>query len=217
MVIDIKYEAHMFSEEKLRDDYFERGECIHGREIVEILDSARKRSFKFEYSEETTLMDLVNAVKHNIGVDREDMKSMPLRYSFIRDGERYYIDNPEKDLIPALKHITQSDGKTVAMCILLSCDAGTVQGIDPLRFYFNSRESGSHNKPHVHVRDTQYRYNASISLEDGEVLAGKLPKKLAKLAKEKIIADREFYLKCWNTMTDGLKVDVDHHNKAIGY
>ena len=82
---------------------------------------------------------------------------------------------------------------------------------------FISHESGSHNKPHVHVRDTQYRYNASVSLDDGEVIVGNLPKKLAKLAKKKVLSDQEFFYNCWNTMTDGLKVDINHHYKIIGY
>ena len=40
----------------------------------------------------------------------------------------------------------------------------------------------------VCVRTTDYEYEASISLENGEILAGELPQKLLKLAKKEIMS-----------------------------
>ena len=215
--LSIIYEAHIYAEEKLHDEYFDYGDCLHGKEIIEILQSARNRVFEYRYTEDTTLSDMIQAVKEDLGVTQGDLALMPIRYSFLNNNKRFFIDDGEKRVCSAVKHLIHPDSNSVTLCLLLSCDAGAVATEYPLRFYFNSHESGSHNKPHVHVRDTQYRYNASVSLDDGEVIVGNLPRKLAKLAKKKVLSDQKFFYNCWNTMTDGLKVDINHHYKIIGY
>ena len=54
-----------------------------------------------------------------------------------------------------------------------------------------------HNLPHIHARYAEYE--ASINIEDGEILAGKLPKKQLRLVqawielhRDELFADWEF-------------------------
>lgn len=75
----------------------------------------------------------------------------------------------------------------------------------------------SHNEPHVHVRDTGYEYEASLALKDGRILAGSFPRKLLKKAQRKLVEEQAYFLRCWNTQTDGLTVDINHHFGYIKY
>lgn len=134
------------------------------------------------------------------------------------DDERYYIDNDGQNFSELLeKYLDPNHTGTIVVGILVSCNAGDVGGVWPLRFYVRSRESGSHHEAHIHVSDIGHQHEAAVRISDGEVIAGKLPRKLAKLAKESILADQEYFYKCWNTMTDGLKVDINHHYGYIQY
>ena len=218
MRISINYETHFFFNEKLHDEYFEFGNCIHGTKIVEKLTKKRYSSFIFEYDQNTTLLDIINAVRHDLGVDNEEFLGMPLYYYFLNNGERYGVDDFGQAFCKvADKYLIDSSKQTITISVLLSCDAGAVTTVHPLRFYMNSHEAGSHNKPHVHVCDNQHQYSASISIEDGEVIAGRLSNKLAKLAKQTILSDQKFFYNCWNTMTDGLRVDINKHYGYIDY
>ena len=67
------------------------------------------------------------------------------------------------------------------------------------------------------MRDAGYEYEASIRISDGEIIAGTLPTKLANKAKDKILEDQDYLYHCWNTMTDGLKIDINHHYGYIEY
>jgi len=73
----------------------------------------------------------------------------------------------------------------------------------------NSKETGSHHIPHVHV-DYKNESTASISLINGEVLVGKLPSKILKKAKKQVTDNREFLLQCWEKYTDGFRVNINH-------
>lgn len=81
----------------------------------------------------------------------------------------------------------------------------------------HSREEGKHNRSHVHVRTTSYEYEVSIDIENGEVLAGKMPGKQLRCAKEKILSDKNYFMKCWNELTDGLQPDIDKHYGYLKY
>ena len=102
------------------------------------------------------------------------------------------IDDPLLCIADISKHITVNDG---------------------LRYYMPSRESGSHNKPHIHV-DYRYESFASICIGDGSLLSGSLPSKVLKEARKKILDNQEFLLRYWNEKTDGLSVDINSYLRA---
>lgn len=81
---------------------------------------------------------------------------------------------------------------------------------DGIRYFMHAREGVRHNCPHVHV-DYRHESEASISVVDGTVLQGTLPKKVLKKAQTRILGEKAFLLECWNKYTDGLKVDINHY------
>lgn len=218
MQVKIVYDIHAFAEEKLRDDYFDRGTCIHGPEIISLLNQKRGSYFILEFDDNTSLGDVISAIKCDLQVETEELRRMPLRYGFLYNGERYFINDRLCHFsIVKQKYLAPNNEDHVTACILLSCDAGDVGYEYPLRFYVHSREAGSHSIPHIHVRDVRHRHDASISIETGEVIVGKLPSKLAKIAKKEILSKQEYYIECWNTQTNGLNVDINHHLGIIKY
>lgn len=220
MKLTVKLEIHAYAEEKLCDEYFDDPPFfgINGPEIMLPLSKKRGQSFVFEYYEQTRVIDIINAVRREIWEDNGEPEWSPVSYAFLIDGERYYIDDGNHDFLTLKsKYLDPQNAGTITIGVLVSCNAGDVGGVHPLRFYVRSREAGNHHEAHVHVRDVGHQYEASVRISDGEVIAGKLPKKLAKLAKESILADQEYFYNCWNTMTDGLKVDINHHYGYINY
>lgn len=218
MQVKIFYDIHAFAEEQIRDDYFDRGACIHGQEIISLLNRKRGSFFVFKFDESTSLGDVISAIKRDLQVDVPELCRIPLRFGFLYQGERYYInDNNSSFSIAKQKYFAPKNEDTITACVLLSCDAGDVGYEYPLRFYVHSRESGSHSIPHIHVRDVGHQYEASISIETGEVIVGELPSKLSKIARREILSKQKYYFECWNTQTDGLSVDINHHLGIIQY
>ena len=216
--IEIKLEIHVFGNERLNDDCYENGKSIHGTKIISLLKEKRDSVFTFKYSESSTLGDILAATKKELGVDTTEFELYPLSYSFLANGDRYYIEDEESMFQRVLqRYLKPNDKNEITVGVYLSNDAGAVGFAAPLRFYVNSHENGRHFKPHIHVCDVGYEYQASISIEDGEVIAGKLPRKLEKIAKKEILSKQEFYIDCWNTLTDGLRIDIDHHLGIIQY
>lgn len=220
MKLKVKLEIHAYAEEKICDEYFEDPPFygINGPEIMGPLSRKRDSVFEIEYHEQTCIVDIVAAVRKEIWGEYGEPEWSPVSYCFLANGERYYVDNEVRNFLTLkAKYLDPRNTGIITVGVLVSCDAGTVEGVYPLRFYVHSREAGNHNEAHIHICDTGHKYEASVRISDGEVIAGKLPPKLAKLAKEKILADQEYYYNCWNTMTDGLKVDLNYHFGYIKY
>lgn len=220
MNITVKLEIHAYAAEKLCDEVFDDSPYygIHGPEIILPLSRKRGYVFPFEYEETTIAGDVIKVVKQTVWGDNGEPEMAPTYYSFLRKNERYYItDNTHifRDLLS--RYLDPDNTGHITVCILVSCNAGDVGNEWPLRFYVHSRESGSHNEAHIHVCDVGHRYEASVRISDGEIIAGELPAKYAKLAKRKILSDQAYFYNCWNTMTDGLKVDINHHYGYIQY
>ena len=74
----------------------------------------------------------------------------------------------------------------------------------------NSKESGSHHKPHVYVKLSSGE-SASIAIEDGEVFAGNVPTQKLREIQENIKGNQEYLFQCWNDMTDGFYHDINYH------
>jgi hypothetical protein len=220
MHISIKIEVHAFAEEKLCDKVLDDAPFygINGPEIMLPLSKIRGQVFTFEYGNQTTLDDIRKAILFFVYGDTIISEFLPISFSFLVGNERYYFgDNNAKLSFIISKYLDPEHSGQIVVCILVSCNAGTVATESPLRFYVNSRESGRHHEAHIHVRDTDNQHEASIRISDGKVIAGKLPAKFEQLAKKKILSDQDYFFDCWNKMTDGLKVDIDHHYKNIEY
>lgn len=220
MNVTVKLEIHAYAEEKLRDEMLDDLPFygIHGPEIMRPLSEKRGCCFSLEYDETTHASDVMKAVKQTIWGRDGEPEGSSTSYSFLQNKERYYITDNTCNFRKLLsKYLDPNNTGCITVCVLVSCDAGEVGSEWPLRFYVYSHESGRHNEAHIHVRDVGHRYEASVRISDGEIIAGELPAKYAKLAKRKILSDQAYFYNCWNTMTDGLKVDINHHYGYIQY
>ena len=220
MNIQIKFEIHAFAEEKLCDECFDDAPYygINGPEIMCPLSVKRNHRMVFQYDTQTSLEDIINAVKHEIWGDSEAQEHAPVNYAFLVHNERYYIADSLKNFLKLLPRYLDPDNTgIITLCILVSCAAGDVAREGPLRYYVHSREAGRHNEPHIHVCDTSHEYEASVRISDGKVIAGYLPRKYEKIAKDKILSDQDYFYECWNTRTDGLQADINHHYGYIAY
>lgn len=218
MKVRLKIETHAYAEEQLCDEVLnpELLDDIDSCGILEpevILPLRRNHYCKldFDYERNTKLREVVQFVLDKIGSIDEY-----LEVAFLYGEERYWIEDSTIEFQQVVdKYLDPLNTGEVKVAIFVSMDAGTVCEEGQLRYFFNSHEAGRHNKPHVHVSDTSHE--ASISLFDGEVLAGELPKKLLKKARKKISEEQKYFVDCWNTLTDGLRVDVNHHFGYINY
>ncbi len=217
MKINVQIEAHAFAGEALCDEYFDTGPqfALAGPDEMGPLSRWRNKTIVVDYIETSTVDEIRSKIEERIW---EEPGKRARFFSFVADHERYFIIDPNASFVTLLsKYLDRKFTNQITVCFLVSYDAG---GADPkngpLRYYFHSHE-GERHLPHVHVRDLNYEFEASISLTDGRVLAGKLPRKLEKMAKKQILANQKYYFDCWNTMTDGLRIDVDHHFGIIRY
>lgn len=95
MRVIINIETHAYAEEKLADEILDGNlpddiqSCgILGSEIIVPLRRNRNCELCFEYTEETTLGDLIHAVW-----ERLDSLNYGVRIAFWKDGLRYWIES----------------------------------------------------------------------------------------------------------------------------
>ena len=120
-----------------------------------------------------------------------------------------------KEIIHILKYsfpmkelLERFNEENLNVFLVFSTLQGTIWKEGQLRYYMNSHEEGQHHTPHVHVISGDGN-TASINILNGEVLTGHLTRKHEKLAKEKVLDYQNYLVDCWNTMTDGLVVDIN--------
>lgn len=218
MEICFEIEVHIYAEERLCDEILEDGaSCgILGPEVVLPLRRNRNCKFHYQYSKSTTAADAIRAILKRIECDSEDILVVnDYCVRFLHGTERYLVSNQSKDLYSLLRnYFDPEESGRVFVQILVCADAGTIFQEDGIRFFMNSRESGKHKAPHVHVESTGHEYSASLAISDGKVLAGKFPKKLLKKARKKINDEQEYFYQCWQAKTDGLISDI---NRRFGY
>jgi len=219
MNIKIKLDIHAFAEERLSDEQLKPPYYgVFGLEIMKPYADSKNSIINFEYDENTCIFDVINCVNNKIFGEEHEEIITPVNYCFLNTEKRFYIDNEEANFSNVLKkYLDPEHTGEIIFSILINCNAGTVAEDGNLRFWVNSKERGKHHDAHIHVRDAGYNYEASIRISDGEIIAGKLPKKLANQAKRKILTEQRFFFDCWNTMTDGLSVDIDRYYGLINY
>lgn len=221
MKISVHIDAHVFAEEKLIDRLFEEPPHygIAGPKVMLPLAQKRGQEVSIEYDANTTVQEIQNVIAEYIwNQPIERLMPQPI-FSFVTNSERMYIGDPETNFPFLLgKYLDQKHSNHITVCILVCCDAGAVGPREgELRFFFHSSEAGEHHEPHIHVQHTGHQFEASVKISDGEILAGELPGKFAKKAKKEILDHQQYYYECWNKLTDGLEVDVNHGRHLIQY
>ncbi|CAM3948102.1 type II toxin-antitoxin system toxin DhiT [Vibrio neonatus] len=73
-----------------------------------------------------------------------------------------------------------------------------------LRFAMYLLDDGAHNRPHIHVRYGEHQ--ASIAIDDIELLAGYLPPKKLKTAEKYILEHQAALLIAWNGAIQGTSI-----------
>lgn len=219
MKVTIHIETHAYVKEKLADEILDESlpddiqSCgILGPEIIVPLRRNRKCQIEFEYTEKTTLRDVMYAV-----LERLNSVGHGVMVAFLKDGLRYWIENGDASFGAILaKYLDPNETGEINVAAYASLNAGTIEEEDGIRYYMNSREAGRHHEPHVHICDTSRRYEAVILIKDGKVI-GDFPSKLLKKAKQKVKENRAFFLEQWNALTDGIKIDVNKYLGTIHY
>lgn len=144
--------------------------------------------------------------------DPPDSKSFPGELYVASSYINFFID----DLDMTMAKLADVIGSNrINLYALINGNAGEVyRGKVPgVTFRFHSKEQCSHSRPHVHVKH-EHDYEASISIQDGAILAGeeafyKIPGKIRKGILRLIESNRSELLKKWLEQTDGIRIDLD--------
>jgi hypothetical protein len=223
MTILLNIETHVYAEEQLCDEML--NEClgddvvscgIVGPEIILPLRKKRHTRLLFNYSEESSIKDVVVAVYTEYGL-LQFAEMFGIHFAFLSNGLRYWIDNPAANFKTIIdKYLDTNGSGEISVGIYVSADAGRIDEKNGIRYYMKSKEKGRHHEPHVHVFAISSCKDASVIIRTGEVI-GDFPKKLARIASERVLSEQKFFLEKWNLLTDGLSVDVDHYLGLINY
>ena len=221
MYINVLVQAHAYAEEKLLDRCFSEPPHygIVGPEVMAPLAQYRDHAFVVFYDKNTTVSEFQERVDLSIwGFSSKELLIRP-RFTFVYKGERFEIDDPSSSFVLLLhKYFDPENTGTISVCYLVCHDAGSVGPVEGrLRYYVHSHEAGKHQEPHIHVKDAEHVFEASVSIANGDIIVGSLPGKYKKIAKKEILSNQEYYYNCWNTLTDGLRVDINHHFGYIQY
>lgn len=219
----LKITSHVYEEDRLRDEMLDESlgddiaSCgIIGPEIILPLRRNRNPQILFEYTEKTTIRDVVNAVYNEFGFLELDEIFWP-RIAFLYSGVRYWIDNIDANFQTVVdKHLDPGKTGSIYVAVYVSGNAGSICEEDGIRYYMNSRERGKHHEPHIHLRSLDSCEEAVIIIKTREII-GDFPRKLIKKARKKVQKEERFFLEQWNTLTDGLKVDINHYLGLINY
>ena len=219
--VKISGTIHFYCEDQICDEaFFAPDNDTSGVIPMTIMIPLRgKRFFECDvvYSGQTTVGEVLEQIVDSFNLDEDYLINEATVY-FLGENDRFNVfDRGINFLFLKNKYFDPDKTDKISIEILIGVDAGCVDEYETLRFYFHSKESGSHNEPHVHVCNLSREYEASISLVTGKLLAGEMPRKLLKKARKRI-KDRQWdFLNWWNALTDGLKVDVNHSLGLIEY
>ena len=218
----VHIEAHSFAGEELHDEYFDDapGYAIAGPLIMAPLVPVRGKDFEIFYEKSSTLGDIEYKIERLIWDPSlfEEHLFFGVRFCFVSGLERYSVDNPNQNFEYIKdKYLDTDHLDRIEVCFLISHTAGAVEPKQgPLRYYMHSREKGKHHQPHVHVYVKGQGGEASVMILTGKVV-GNIPPKYKKMASEQVLNNQRYYLECWNKLSDGLSVDINHALGLIGY
>ena len=187
-------------------------------EVLDPLKILNGQTYSFSFCENATILTLTNSVKIRMSDIQPNYKYWDYLTWAIYYQDRYYLDDYSVNLSFILeKYFGFPKNDCIELQLLISANAGEIDNADGLEYYMYSHEKGSHHWPHVHVNTTDHNHSAVIRIEDGELLDGKLPGKKLKIARERIKDNKRFFCICWNTKTDGIRIDINNHFNMIGY
>lgn len=217
----VKVGAHLYAEEELCDEYFDfpkTARSINPPEMMRPLRRIRDKFINIGIHEGVTVAEFEDQLNASIwGVN---WKEIALGAELFYDVGycRAEITNRDCSFTYLLdKYLDPNKTGIISVAYYVSEDAGDVYVEGNLRFYMHSNEQG-HNIPHVHVTDKNTYNQCSISIMDGELLATKeFRKKDLKEARRIIAENRDFFIDCWNKITDGIKIDINHQLGFIKY
>lgn len=215
MNIQIDAEIHMYARESLCDELLDDSNPnygILGEANIKQLRKKKAFSIDFSYSENTTLGDVRLAISQEINCPEP-----VLELAFISGEKRYYIDDPNTNFKHLLIKYFNPKSDKLSVYVFISVDAGEICRDDGIRYCMYSHEGTKHNEAHVHVDIKGHGYAASVSILSGNILQGELPKKWHKKVKQKIEENKLYFLDCWNTKTDGLRVDINKDFGLLNY
>jgi hypothetical protein len=167
------------------------------------------RQFDFNYDDGSTFDDLVKTLFKEIGFIYElAFIYGPLPLNIYVNGLLIYVENMNYNFELFInKNNVKSD---LEIFLIYNSQAGSIWREDGIEYFMYSKEAGKHQRAHVHI-DYKHDYDASIAIDDGEVLDGKIPSKILRVVRDRIEENKEFLYNCWNSMTDGLPVDINHY------
>lgn len=169
--------------------------------------------FDFNYRRDNIVDDLVRELFNHMGFYYESaFEYGPLPLWIMQDRMLYGIQDLSLVFSSVLDMI-QNDKTELLIYLIYSHQAGYVIGAaDGVKYRMYSKESGKHNVPHVHVEFGGDK-KASISIKDGKVLAGVVPKKVLKVVRKRIADNRYELLSAWKRVTDGIEIDLEYFLK----
>ena len=163
-------------------------------------------NFDLDLVASSSIANISNAIAERIGFDKSKFAESYPRIYLLEDGEFVEIITPTVCISTLSKYYDIRED--LHIFFMLSNQAGDIWVEDGLRYYMQSKEAGRHHLPHIHV-DYRHESSATVSLYDGEMIEGDIPKKVMKRVKAKVLNNKKYLMECWNKLTDGLRVDVN--------
>ena len=174
-----------------------------------------RHNTRFFYDDNSTIKELFIYIARNLRnayyKRGECSKENIYKYKYLIELHRYkYNDTWIKifDLNTKISTVVSVNGINFNLLLYALVDKGGCIDYDKgIRYYMNSKESGEHHLPHVHVEYGGKQVSISLN---GKILAGGISKKKQKEAVDRIVSNKESFLFKWNTMTDGKKYIFDN-------
>ena len=181
------------------DNTFWENQRKHYREHMQFV-------FTFIPNPRSTLVDVAEEIVKRIELDPQKVIEFRVPIYILENLELVEIEDPTIPLSTISKYYDIS--KALHIFFVLSNQASDIWVEDGLRYYMHSKEAGRHNLPHIHV-DYKHECSATISLYDGKMVDGDMPRRVMKRASKKIMDNQRYLMECWNKLTDGLRIDLN--------
>lgn len=172
------------------DNTFWENQRKHYREHMQFV-------FTFIPNPRSTLVDVAEEIVKRIELDPQKFIEFRVPIYILENLELVEIEDPTIPLSTISKYYDIS--KALHIFFVLSNQAGDIWVEDGLRYYMHSKEAGRHNLPHIHV-DYKHECSATISLYDGKMVDGDMPRRVMKRASKKIMDNQRYLMECWNKL-----------------
>ena len=197
--IVVRFEVHLYSENKLQDDQIElrkNGYGLYSMEFYNHLFSYIDRKILFELPVGITIGDFKSMIFNQIWGTNTEIEESFVNLFFLTPNYRFTIDNPNKDLVNVIdKYLDPESVGEITVGLFVCEDAGHFDRDDKLQFDFRSHEDGPHHEPHVHVYVIGKDYEEPISVLTGDPLEKppKMPQKYLTQAKNYILDNKNMH------------------------